>query len=533
MSLKNFLRSNTLLTSLAALSLGLCVNDASASSHREAPNIAGNPRVDGTDLYMFRSYEAGRSAYTTIIANYNPLQDAFGGPNYFALDPNAIYEIHIDNVGDAHEHLTYQFKFNQALNGGNGIGLNINGTTVAIPLKEIGAISSGSQANLNFNETYTVTQIVGDRRTGARGNVSNHADSSTTFTKPYDYSGNKTFTNLAGYNAYANQYIYTIDIPGCGTPGKMFVGQRKEGFSVNLGKIFDLVNFVPVDGDTNRGSGDGTGFGGGITQDPNNNLLKNKNITSIALEIPTTCLTGTGNGVIGAWTTASLPQAKLLNPGATFALPEVVGGAYTQMSRLGMPLVNEVVIGLKDKDHFNASKPSGDAQFLTYVTNPTFPAILNVLFGGNAVAPTNFPRNDLIATYLTGFVGINQLSTVTPSEMLRLNTTTAITARGSQNPLGIIATAADNSTGTGASDPAGFPNGRRPGDDVVDITLRVAEGRLCQAAYAGLGLCTAGQATSGANQYTDGAPVKDTDFLTAFPYLNPPIAGSDAVTATN
>ena len=195
-----------------------------------------------------------------------------------------------------------------------------------------------------------------------------------------------------------------------------------------------------------------------------------------------------------------------------------------------MPLVNELVIGLPDKNLFNAVKPTADAALADYVTNPTFPEILNVLFrdpvnatlgtGFSTIAPRNFPRNDLVATFLTGIASLNQMSTVTASEMLRLNTAVNPTARGSQNPMGVI-----------EDDLAGFPNGRRPGDDVVDIVLRVAMGRLCHpipinGVQTQLGLCQPGDAPTGKVAYTDGAPVNSTYLQNAFPYLQNPLRGA-------
>lgn len=199
-------------------------------------------------------------------------------------------------------------------------------------------------------------------------------------------------------------------------------------------------------------------------------------------------------------------------PGSNLGLASKEGGAWSQVSRLGMPLVNELVIGLKDKDKFNTSKPSDDAQFLTYVTNPTLPALLQILFGQYALAPTNIPRNDLVAAFLTGVSGVNQLATVTPSEMLRLNTSVAVTAPASQSRLGVI-----------AGDNAGFPNGRRPGDDVVDIALRVVEGRLCTLNIG----CAPADAPAGATDFTDGAYLDATFFDNAFPYLKTPVPGAN------
>jgi len=512
---------------------------AFASSHREAPNISRYPTLDATDLYVFNSYEQGRSGYVTILANYIPLQDPYGGPNYFALDQAGLYEIKIDNTGDAVEDLTFQFQFSNALPNNNaGIALTVGPSTgaasVAVPLKNVGPVTASSQANLNFIQTYSLTLVTGPARSGTATPITNAATGGTTFTRPMDYIGRKSFGSDAGYAAYANQYIYNITIPNCASPGRVFVGQRQEGFAVNLGEIFDLVNLVPIEGDNNPtyNPAPGAPFPGGITQSPTNNVLANKNITTLALEIPATCLKGAGNGVIGAWTTASTRQVRIFNNQASFAKPEVNGGAWTEVSRLGMPLVNEVVIGLPDKDYWNSSVPSGDAYFLNYVTNPTLPALLNALFltavnttlGTTLtnLAPTNFPRNDLVAAFLTGFKGLNQLATVTPSEMLRLNTGVAATPAASQSPLGVA-----------AGDLAGYPNGRRPGDDVTDISLRVVMGALCyplpigaNGAPTNLGLCAPADAPVGNQPFTDGAPLSAAAFATTFPYLNPPLPGS-------
>jgi hypothetical protein len=510
------------LTTGVALAASLIPLTGFASSHREAPAITRAPAVDSTDFYMFNSYEPGRDGYVTLLADYLPLQDAYGGPNYFALDPSALYEIHVDSDGDAKEDLTFQFRFtNKLANNNQGIQLGIGGSQVAVPLKNVGPITANDSSALNFNESYTLTLVRGDRRKGQSAAVANMADGSTTFGKPYDYVGTKSLGNAQAYQTYANKFLYTVTIPGCTQPGRVFVGQRKEPFAVNLGKVFDLVNIVPVDG---------TAFPGGIMQNAANNTIATKNITTLALEVHSSCLKGSGNGVIGAWTSASLRQARILNPRPTFAKPEVSGGAWTQVSRLSAPLVNEVVIGIPDKDRFNASQPKDDGQFATYVTNPTLPALLDALFRGpvNAtlgttftnIAPANLPRNDLVTAFLTGFPGVNQQSKVTPSEMMRLNTGIAATPAAQQSTFGVA-----------GGDLAGFPNGRRPGDDVTDLALRVVMGRLCypipvNGTQTDLGLCKPADAPVGNAPFTDGAPVTSADFDTAFPYLRTPLPGA-------
>ena len=225
---------------------------------------------------------------------------------------------------------------------------------------------------------------------------------------------------------------------------------------------------------------------------------------------------GTGD-VIGGWTTASLRQARVLNPRATFKLPALEGGAWTQVSRLGAPLVNEVVIGLPDKDRFNASEPKDDGQFAAYVTNPSLAQLLEVLFGAAGVkAPTKFPRADLVVVFLTGVDGVNKNGST--AEMLRLNTKLPATAKGMQNSLGAAGCFVNGALMPMAMgcDVAGFPNGRRPGDDVVDIALRVLMGYLLPMA----------DAPSGQVPFTDATLQEDAQFDATFPYLRTPHPGA-------
>jgi hypothetical protein len=528
----------------AACAAGLSM----ASSHREAPFITTSPKADGTDFYMFRSYEGvaangtgGRSDYVTLIANYVPLQDAYGGPNYFSMDPNALYEIHIDNNGDAAEDITFQFRFNNKLNNvALPIGTGAAQKTVSIPLIQAGTVANLTDANLNVNETYTVSMVRGDRRKGVSQSVTKVAGGST-FEKPVDYIGVKTLGDTAAYATYAGKHIHNVTIPGCPAgknTGKVFVGQRQEGFAVNLGPIFDLVNATAAQ-ITNPA----------LINAFAANSIQDKNVTSMALEVHKDCLTAGSETVIGGWTTASLRQGRLLsgNPASGLQTTEKVGGAWTQVSRLGNPLVNEVVIGLKDKDKFNSSKPNGDGQFLDYVTNPTLPALLGLVLAGdvNGLAPTNIPRTDLATVFLTGITGVNKPATVTPSEMLRLNTAIAPVQFADQNRLGVageVLRVGGLANLANAKDLAGFPNGRRPKDDVVDIALVAVLGGLCviNGDTDGLklnsipgvaGVTSACKPSSvplgaAAANVHDGVDQAVVPFLTTFPYLNTPIAGS-------
>lgn len=457
--MNQLLKHSVLAAAVAALAVA---GSATGSSHREAPLITETPKVDGTDFYLFRSYETGRSGYVTFLANYIPLQDAYGGPNYFLMDPDALYAIHVDNDGDARADLSYYFKF---FNKVRKLTVPVNGQAIPVPLSNIGPFgaSDAQDGNRNVVESYAVV-----RTEGLSAQVAKNLNrGGYLFDKPFDNIGNKS---IADYRTYADRHIARIDLPRCAAEGRVFVGQRKEGFAVNLGEVFDLVNTNPV------GAPDGE-----------RNALEKKNITTIALEVPIACLTD-GSPIIGAWTAAYVKS----------------GWHYKQVSRLSAPLVNEVVIGLPDKDRFNASLPYYDSQFARYVTNPSLPILLQALFPG-VQAPNLYPRADLVAAFLTGVPGLNKPASVRPAEMMRLNTSIAPKPAASQQTLGVL-----------AGDTAGFPNGRRPGDDVVDIELRVAMGALLPAA----------NAPSGQLPYTDGVSLSAADFRTAFPYLTTPLPGS-------
>jgi len=481
--------SGLVLATLAALGTSLISGDAVASSHREAPFITKNPKVDGTDFYMFKSYETGRAGFVTLIANYIPLQNQYGGPNFFTMDPEALYEIHLDNTGDAKQDITFQFRFQSAL---AGTKIPVGNKMVAIPLSNSGPVTGdgvAAPANANLSETYSVQMLKGNQVTDV---VSAANATVKTFRKPLDYIGQKSFGVPAAYEAYARKHIFEVKLDGCATNARVFVGQRKETFAVNLGVIFDLVNIDALGlsavaqpladildpAKTNRAK-----FA---------NPIANTNITSIELEVPIDCVTGTAKAgtaadagkIIGGWSTASVRQARVINPGPSFAKPTVEGGAWAQVSRLGFPLVNEAVIGLPDKDKFNSSLPNDDlTNFADYVTNPTLPALLEILFGASGYAAPVVPRDDMVAAAVTGVAGVNKPVNGGAGEMQRLNVAFAPKALKDQFALGaagcflgpIVATTNPYGidTANAACDPNGFPNGRRPLDDVTDIILSV------------------------------------------------------------
>jgi len=499
---------------VVAAALLAITGSAFASSHREAPFITTSPKVDASDFYMFNSYETGRSGFVTLVADYQPMQDGFDGPNYHAMDANALYEIHIDNVGDAKEHLTFQFRFQNTFTARTA---TVGGSTVDIAPLQNGAVSVPNDPHLQVNETYTLTMVTGDRRTGTVQPIVNATTGSATFAKPADNIGEKT---IADYPTYAAAHVFPITIPGCATPGRVFVGARQDPFAVNLGVVFDMVD-APVSVLTNAADYNATPRGS----------LYYKNVTALELEVPASCLGATtANPVIGGWTTASLRQTRVLDPTPKpgYQTTDRNGGAWTQVSRLGMPLVNELVIGMKDKDLFNSSKPGADTQFATYVTNPSYPKLLETYLGAPGISPTNIPRNDLVTTFLTGIKGVNQLATVTPSEMLRLNTSIPAVPFAQQNRLGIVGNIL-----AGGTDSAGYPNGRRPKDDVVDITLIAAMGGLCMANgdsdALGFGAACKPSAVplnTAVFNLNDTVDQAAQPFLAGFPYLNTPIPGT-------
>jgi len=496
---RKFRHTAALAPTLIAMAVGAVVAPAFASSHREAPFIAGLPQVDATDFYMFNSYEAGRTGYVTLVADYLPLQDAYGGPNYFKLDDTAVYDIKVVNDGGAVENLTFRFRFKQTLDDNQ---LTVGGQRVSIPLVQNGSadVATVNSPALNVHETYTLSLISGAASSGTEQPITNLTLGGTTFYKPADNIGMKTISN---YVAYANKHVFDIAIPGCSSPGRVFVGQRKDPFVVNLGETFDLVNIKYPATELNSAAEFATV-----------DSLSDANVTALIVEAPTTCLTQGKGTIIGGFTTASLPASRVLQtPGSGLDMAQSASGGLIQVSRLGAPLVNELVIGLKDKDKFNNSQPKDDAQFATYVTNPTLPALLEILFGSAGVrAPTNFPRTDLVAAFLTGVDGLNKPANVVASEMLRLNTAIAPVPGPGQNRLGVL-----------GGDNAGFPNGRRPGDDVVDIELRVAMGVLCTL---NLGGCKPTDAPAGTLHYTDGAYTSSAFIDNALPYLRAALPGS-------
>ena len=431
-----------------------------ASSHREAPLISQDPLADNTDLYAFVSPTTPDRV--TIIANFIPLEAPYGGPNFYNFDDNALYEIKVDNDGDAREDVTFQFRFRTEVRNPNTF------------LYNTGPITSLDSPDWNVRQFYSVTRSLGAAVFGSRGRSTVLA---TNVPTPPVNIGIRSTPN---YDALAAAAVRQID-----GDIKVFAGQRDDPFFVDL-NVFDLLAVPPAD--TN-----------------NSDSLAGYNTHTIAMEVPIAMLTSSGErptsagdpaAVIGIWSTASRPSVTVRKDGK-----QKSEGTYIQVSRLGQPLVNEVVLPRGAKDLFNSLEPTGDGAALPYVLDPEVPKLLSALFG--IVSPPA-PRQDLVTIFLTGIPGLNQPPGVRPSEMLRLNV--AVTPVFTQNRFGVL-----------GGDIAGFPNGRRLGDDVVDIALRAMAGATPLTPTFNTGINA---------QLGDGVAANDKPFMTVFPYVATPHPGN-------
>jgi len=433
--------------------VGFGASLALASSHSEAPGTAKDRLADDTDLYAWVTADAPNKV--TIVGNWVPLLEPNGGPNFYGFDDEAFYYFNIDNVGDAQDHVRFQFKFT---------------TTRANPntfLYNTGVVSSFDDPDLNVRQTWTLTRY----DNGVPTVLAHDRPVAPNFVGP---------KSMPHYNQLAQSTTTEL------TDGtKIFVGPRDDPFFVDLAAIFDLLTIRRVPG--NRGEGiDGVG---------------GFNVMTIAMQIPKDLVTRDGkephatNSVIGIYDSAERFNTRSINPDGSIGL----SGEKVQVSRLGNPLVNEVVIPLKDKDKFNRTKPTGDGAFLPYVLDPELPKLFNAIYGIPIPATD---RDDLVKVFLTGIEGLNKPATggQVPCEMLRLNL--AIPPSKHPRRLGVL-----------VGDNAGFPNGRRLIDDVVDIAERAAAG--------GYVLRPATNKRP-ANKLGDGVNFNDVPFLPYFPYVAPP-----------
>lgn len=419
---------------LAAAGVATLVpGEAAASSHREAPLISGTPQYDNTDVYAFVSPD--KPDTTTIVANWTPFEEPAGGPNFFPFAEDAQYDIHIDNNGDAQGELLFRYTFKTHVK---------NKKTF---LYNTGAVESLDDPDLNVTQTYDLELV--KLRKGKAVHTTKLADD-----VPVAPS-NVGKASMPDYAKLRKQAVYKLS-----NGSQTFAGQADDPFFLDL-RVFDLL------------------YGGNLSE-VGNDTLKGYNVNSIALQVPTDLITESEHQpIVGVWSTTQRRNAQ---------------GYYAQVSRLGNPLVNEVVNPIKDKDRFNASEPKDDGQFLKNVTNPELPKLIEAIYKIKAPAE---PRNDLVDVFLKGVKGLNQPPNVTPSEQLRLNTSIKPTA--SPKRLGVL-----------DGDNAGFPNGRRLTDDVIDASLQVVEGELLGAK----------------NDLGDAVDKNDKHFEKAFPYVALPTEGS-------
>lgn len=456
-------------------------SQVSASSHREAPLISTDQQMDNTDVYAFVSPDLASSV--TLIANFIPFELPQGGPNFYKFaDAPALYEINVDTDGDARADITYRFEFRSQI---------VNPNTF---LYNTGPINNITDATYNIKQFYNVTRI---RRGTVNGNftiTANEVIARDVPVPPVNIGPRST----PNYEALANQAIKPLS-----DGGRVFAGQRDDSFFVDIGSAFDLLGLRPLNTAHAIPLPNSNGVDG----------LAGFNVNSLALQLPISTLR-LSNGVMGVWSESKRPATRVMNSQGEVQL----NGPLVQLSRLAMPLVNEVVIPLAKKDVWNGSRPDSDGQFGSFVTNPEITGLINTLYGGaippSQQAPTS-GRTDLVTVFLTGIPGVNQLPQVTPSEMIRLNTTIAPTTN--PNRLGVV-----------GGDNAGFPNGRRLGDDVVDIELRALE---CSYGVVGtVGPCDAAKYNKAPNNaLTDGVNNNDKDFLTSFPYAAVPHQGYEAM----
>jgi hypothetical protein len=437
------------LLAVAGSTAALAPGAASASSHREAPLISGEPRLDNTDVYAFVAPDATDSV--NLIANWTPFEEPNGGPNFYPFATRTAHDINIDNNGDAKPDIVYRWTFQSHYR---------NTSTF---LYNTGPVNSIHDATLNFYQTYTLQRIDhGGAKTVATGQAA---------------PSRVGPASMPNYGHLADEAVTPVQ-----GGGKTFAGQADDPFFLDL-RVFDLL------------------YGANL-KETGHDTLAGYNVNTIALQVPKRDLAlrgdATRNPVVGIWSTTSRRSTGVLS-GAS--------GGSSQVSRLGMPLVNEVVVPLKAKDGFNSSRPADDGQYLPSVTNPEVPALIEKIYGIKAPAG---PRKDLVQVFLTGVAKStgpvqadlnSQLlnkdvdpKAFAPSEQLRLN-------------MSIAPSATPNRMGVPAGDLAGFPNGRRLGDDVVDVTLQAAEGVLLPGH------------DKGADGLGDGVDANDHAFRGTFPYV--------------
>ncbi len=466
----------------AALVRGAGPDDGEASSHREAPVISEDPTADNTDVYAFVSPD--RPNTVTIVANYIPLEEPAGGPNFNQFADDVLYELKVDNNGDGREDVSYQFEFETKTRNGDTF------------LYNTGPIDTLSDPDWNRPQMYKVTRVTKQRTTVLGRNLP---------TPPVNIGPRST----ANYGSLMQAAVRQL-------PGgiKSFAGQSDDPFYVDLGSVFDLAGLRPFNPahviplDAENGVDGVGGF----------------NTHAIVLQVPITQLTQDGKlhasderkAVIGVYATASRQKVQVIDANGR----RRDSGNWVQVSRLAEPLINEVVIPLRKKDRWNASDPSDDAAFASHYNSPELTRLANALYPVLDDAPET-GRGDIAAILLTGVPGLNFTGS-TQADLIRLNTGIAPSAPvGAGNRLGVL-----------GGDFAGFPNGRRLEDDVTDIELRALTcgyGTTVGPLIESLGFCAGNANRSPNNQLGDGVDANDRPFHTTFPYVPEPHQGYEHV----
>jgi Domain of unknown function (DUF4331) len=444
-----------LLLAVALAATTLRPGSGEASSHREAPLTSADPQIDNTDFYAFRSPDAPNTV--TLISNWIPFEEPAGGPNFYHFAEGTRYDLKIDNDGDAKPDVIYRYTFDTHYANKDSFIFNN------------GPVTSLGDENLLIYQTYDLHRIKAGNDPVRLINNKRVVPSNVGETSMPDYgslwdAGIKTFADGSSMS---------------------FAGQADDPFFLDL-RVFDLLY-------------------GGDFMEAGDDTLAGFNVNTIALQIPRSRLAKgsdvSENPVVGMWATASRRSTRVNTDNGKLKDK----GPWVQVSRLGNPLVNEVVIPVGQKDRWNASKPIDDGQFASYVVEPELPELVEAVYPsvpapdtcGNADPPRC--RDDLVDVFLKGLAGLNKPPGVTPSEQLRLNLTTPVCSSGCST-LGVI-----------DGDTQGFPNGRRLDDDVVDIALQVVEGEL----------------VGNPNTLSDAVQENDVEFGSSFPYLGMPWAGSD------
>ena len=441
-----------------------------ASSHREAPLISNDPQADNTDVYAFVSPD--RPDTVTMIANYVPLEEPAGGPNFASFGDHVLYALHVDNNGDGEDDVTFEFRFTTEVRNGNTF------------LYNTGPITSLGDPDWNVRQTYTVTRVIGHGQPEILGrNIP---------TPPVNIGPRST----SSYDAVANAAV--TDLPD---GIRVFAGQRDDPFFVDLGSVFDLAGLRPFNAAHVIPLPPAAGVDG----------VAGFNTHSIAIQVPIAQLTASGP-TIGIYASASRQKVLIRKHGGD----EKGVGPWVQVSRLANPLINEVVIPIARKDGWNAAEPENDRQFERFYTTPEVTKLENLLYPVLDDAPAT-RRGDLVAVLLTGVPTLNFTGN-TQADLIRLNTAIPPTApAGSGNRLGLL-----------AGDFAGFPNGRRLEDDVTDIELRAfacGYGPIVGPIIEGFGFCAGNANRTPNNLLGDGVDANEKPFLSTFPYLASPHQG--------